>query len=1169
MAAMPTGIANPVFNGTTAISFNVAQSTSCLVLHANNLTFSEVSVTLEGAEGPTAICSTVDECSNAITSVVKEPVLGSDDIDLIAIDLSPAGVVLDELTKPKFNFKYEGVVGFSPNVTGLHRSAPVPYCEENQLCTGKVVLATQLERTGARRFFPCYDMPAIKARFVTKVTAPVDSAPVILGNMDEASRTTSADGAFVTVEFEPTPIMSTYLVAIAAGDYRQLKGVAAPAGSEYEIRGWTVPGKEEYMAEALRIGYKAFEHYTNEYINVTQPVKKYDFVAFPGKAFAMENWGLLIFDESRALYNASTSGAYGLVRVASVVCHEVAHQWIGNMATAATWNQLMVNEGLASEEEYDCMQYAVPELSADVLRYKVVAPGGDFRSPHEGPLSIAMLLAADSLLPPACPVSDFELNELTVERLVYSKGAATYFMLRYALDMLMGPLGRFWRPTLNKLLLDHQYGTMVYTDIFYTAVSIYGAEYEKRVGPGKEIPVMNWAGGLILRTSQMLPTRGDLAAERAFSVPGQATLTSWAYSPAYPLLDTREPGLVDPTDYLQTLANIGTNQTRFCTYNFTPEEAAEYNLSEEQKLRISTACESPNMFSNVIVMHNLTDCTANKTLDVSTVAGPIDYGPVSADDWVLNEDAVRLWRTPYTDQHFTNLVTEAAQMAACPPERDTTDVFAGSDGICCAAAGDLLETAGVLSDSVAFGQDGTYSVEQTMRMVEAVVGAPVAVTGLGQYLLLQAATEAMEAIRGYSAENATCAGIMDEFQSNLFKPYAQTILDNALNPLPLDAGINKTIGVDGSREALLARLVVSPLLSAAAYVSPNAYDPDNAGGRRRRLLQTEGDAPATAPATAPAAAPAAEAEAPTPTPAAGAPTPNPAPAPAAAAPTPAAAAAAPAAPPAGEVYNNGDLKLQAQLCALLPSTPLWKDYIDYENPSANTSSTVVSPDLLPAIYAVAAAMPPGCRTALEAIYAKTTLAKIPATAGQQEPPYTNIYEGVVHALLDCYYYHPVFAEATRCVYALAGTADPTVLSNFSPDLSSPTFNNIYTMAERKGWMANMLRPWVLANIGKQSTNSYVNLINAFETGGLWEAVGATNGCGTMNILAFIAAPVNMAQVDALDTIINGKLEQCPPNLRARLQGKALVARKNAARTQQQVCAYLDDWQARQQQRKRR
>lgn len=1137
---MPTGTANPVFNGRSAVTFNVSQSTSCLVLHANNLTFSEISVTTERDEGPTSICSTTEECNSVVTRVTKEPIRGSEDIDLVAIDFNPAGILLRENTNAVVNFKYSGVVGVAPNVTGLHRSAPVPYCTDAG-CTAKAVVGTQLERTGARKLFPCYDMPAFKARFVTKVTAPVEDAPVILGNMEEASRTVSPDGNYVTVEFEPTPIMSTYLVAITAGDLRQVQGVAAPRGSAYKIRGWAVPGKEESMAEAVRIGYKAFEHYTKEYTSVIQPIKTYDFVAFPGKAFAMENWGLLIFDEGRALYNATTSGAYGLVRVASVVCHEVAHQWWGNLATCATWTQLLVNEGLASEAEYDCMEYAAPELAAHVLRYNVVSPSRGLRSAHEGPLSIAMHLSSDSLLPAVSPVSDFELDDPLMERNVYAKGASIYIMLRYTLDRLLNPLGQFWKPTLNKLLAEYQYGTMVFSDIFYASLELYVPVYNERVGPGKEIESMIWAGNLILRTLQLVETRGDLQKERAFNIEGQSSLAAWIYSPAYPLFDTRKEGTINPTNYFETLRNLNTNQTRYCAYNFTPEEGDAYDLSEDQKLRIKIACESPNMFASLAGLHNLTDCPSDKSFDVSTIAGPIDYGPVAAEGWVSNEQAVRLWRSVFTEKHFDNIVAEAGEMAACPAERDTTDVIDGSDGYCCAAAGDLLETIGVLTDASVFSQDGTYSVDQSMRMIEAVTRAPVASTGLGQYLLLFSAVEIMEVMEGFAAENVTCAAIMDEFQSDMLRPYSQAILQAAVKPL--NATLNATIGIDGIQEAFLARLAVSPLLLFAAYVPPTAANGQPAtrsgafgGGNRRRLLQTqdeeEEEATGGVAATAPAPAP----DAPAP------------------------------APPVATEYINGDLELQAQLCALLPSTPLWKDYIiagSTSTSTAATNATVVPVDLLPAIYGLAAAMPPGCRSVLEASYA-TSLAQTPSTTAGQEESFTDISTGIVQALNECYHYHEVMSEGLRCVYALAWTGDSRAVVGFTPNPSRPTFTNSYIVAERKGFLENQYRPFVFSNIARLSTSTYVEVVDDLESGDLWEALGTASACGTLNVMSLIAPPTNMAQVNALNKIINGRAQQCPPTIIARMKGKALLAEKNAARTQQQMCAYLEDWKARKQ-----
>lgn len=245
------------------------------MLHAGNLTFSGITIKENGKDAAT-VCTTVETCDEIISSFTPSVISSSAQQDLIAIDLSSADVTLDADSIAIISFNYTGLVGANPSSKGLHRSAPFTTCDPtvagDTSCQAKVLLATQLERTGARNLFPSNDVPSAKAQFDITVTAPVDEAPVVLSNMEESSRVESADGKYVTIEFDRTPKMSTYLVAITAGDLKQVKA-EGPSGSGYTVRGWAVPGKEGLLEEAVRVGYKAMDYYTARYY-VQQPVRK-------------------------------------------------------------------------------------------------------------------------------------------------------------------------------------------------------------------------------------------------------------------------------------------------------------------------------------------------------------------------------------------------------------------------------------------------------------------------------------------------------------------------------------------------------------------------------------------------------------------------------------------------------------------------------------------------------------------------------------------------------------------------------------------------------------------------------------------------------------------------------------------------------------------------------
>lgn len=1133
-----TGTAPPAFAGTAAITFNVTQSTTCLVLHAGNLTFSGITIKENGKDAAT-VCTNVETCDEIISSFTPAVISSSAQQDLIAIDLSTADVTLDDDSIAIISFNYTGLVGANPSTKGLHRSAPFTTCDPNVAgdnnCEAKVLLATQLERTGARNLFPSYDIPSAKAEFDITVIAPVDEAPVILSNMEEASRVESADGKYVTIEFDRTPVMSTYLIAITAGDLKQVKS-QAPDGSGYTVRGWAVPGKEGFMEEAVRVGYKALDYYTARYY-VQQPVRKYDLVALPGKTYAMENWGLVIFDEERIYYNATGSGTFGRLRTNSVVCHELAHQWFGNLVTAYDWTQLVVNEGLASEEEYSCMQAASPDLAGDILRYNVVPPARELLAAHEGPLARALAIGSDPLLSPAIPASDLELDDYGVGRIIYAKGATAFFMVRYALDQLMGPLGDFWLPALNNLLEKHQYSTMQVGDVFFAGQEVLSPVYIDEVGPGKEFYYLYWAQGFLRRTLQMAPARGNRTLEREFSINGTAPIGAWFYSTTYPFFDTTIPNMIAPENNTQTIINIATNQSRYCGWNMTQEEGRAAGVPQAQMDEITVACTSTSFFISVITLQNVTDCPANKTSDIPTTMGNMDDGPVTRDAWVLNQHAIKLWRTFYSEQHFNNIINEAKQMQPCPASADTTNVTYGSDNLCCSAAGDLLELSGVLADTLEFAHTGKYPADLVLKAVEALGVAPVTATGLGQYLSLLPAVEALEALRGYVADNPTCAAQLDDFHESLLSPYAENILASAQRG-------TTAADQDGKQEAVLAKLVASPILMHSAMPDGEMSESvDAVGRRRRRSLLQAANATAPAPAVATAVTPAA---APAPVTAAPAPAENATATPAAATPAAAPAAGPPTSgpTPGAPATESLSVTMQTKLCTLLPFTPLWSNYISGNVSRGGLSS--VPADLLPAVYGVAAAMPAGCRSVVEGAYATSQLA---ATG------INDTADGVRYALMRCWLYDATYLEAHRCLHALPNAQDPSRFFNLQPTTlrieSLVIFNNRLKLLE------DLKRPWLISNIAKQSPGAWSMVAEDLVSGSLWDDLGTDKACQVMNEMG---TPMNSAQFEDMQALLDGKAAACSADMRSRAIGKMLQAKRVAPMAAQQICGFLSSRQ---------
>ncbi|HEU5297261.1 MAG TPA: M1 family metallopeptidase, partial [Burkholderiaceae bacterium] len=201
-------------------------------------------------------------------------------------------------------------------------------------------LATQLEPIHARRVFPAFDEPAFRARFDVAVRAPAHYE--VLANMPRTRR--EARGATVTHAFAPTPPMPSYLMAIAVGRYDMLEGRAAGV----PLRIVTTPGKREQGRYALDVTAQLLPYY-RDYFGAPYALPRLDQVAVPSTRWgAMEDWGLISYAEDALLIDPAHTSPAQQREVFSVVAHEVSHQWFGNLVTAASWNEIWLNEAFAT-----------------------------------------------------------------------------------------------------------------------------------------------------------------------------------------------------------------------------------------------------------------------------------------------------------------------------------------------------------------------------------------------------------------------------------------------------------------------------------------------------------------------------------------------------------------------------------------------------------------------------------------------------------------------------------------------------------------------------------------------------------------------------------------------------------------------------------------------------
>src|SRR5205809_6783457 len=311
------------FAGRETVKLNVAEPTRELILNALDLTITDAEI--DGKTVP----------KTAIKFDAKN--------ELLTI-ATPEELTLGEHTL---------AIRFAGKINQFGRGLFYAKYQEQGAGAKKMFLGTQFEATDARRLFPCWDEPVFRALF--QLTAVVPETWMAVSNMPIASEKKVAGGR--EVEFQPTPLMSSYLNVFCAGEFDAIESEV----DGVKLRITTTKGKVESARYALEATAQIL-HYYNEYFGIPYPLPKLDQLAIPGGfGGAMENWGGITYYESALLFDPKNSSTETKQNIYEVIAHEVAHMWFGDLVTMAWWDNLWLNEGFASWMGTKCTAHFNPQ----------------------------------------------------------------------------------------------------------------------------------------------------------------------------------------------------------------------------------------------------------------------------------------------------------------------------------------------------------------------------------------------------------------------------------------------------------------------------------------------------------------------------------------------------------------------------------------------------------------------------------------------------------------------------------------------------------------------------------------------------------------------------------------------------------------------------------------
>jgi len=394
------------FSGSEVVDIDVMEPTRRLVLNAVDLTIDAAAI-----EGEAAPAITSDAAAQTVTLAFPNAIAAG---------------------RHKLRLSFTG---------RINRFARGLFAVDYPSAEGrKQMISSHLEPADARRIFPSWDEPAFKASVALTVTVP--QAFLAVSNMPVAEEEATGDGK-KRVTFQPTPRMSSYLFVLAAGDLERATA---------DLDGVTVGvvatrGKSQHGRYALDTAVELLRYF-NDYFGIAYPLPKLDLIAVPGGfGGAMENWGGITFFESRLLFDPATSASEARRGIFSIISHEMAHQWFGDLVTMAWWDNIWLNEGFASWMDAKSAEALHPEWQSwlNANGFRQAAMGEDARRTTH---------------PIQHPIANESEALAAFDSITYAKGQAVIRMLEHYLGQ------DAFRAGIRAYMKEHAYSNTTTADLW-------------------------------------------------------------------------------------------------------------------------------------------------------------------------------------------------------------------------------------------------------------------------------------------------------------------------------------------------------------------------------------------------------------------------------------------------------------------------------------------------------------------------------------------------------------------------------------------------------------------------------------------------------------------------------------------------------------------------------